>query len=181
MCGKDIWMFCGVKKHDGWGVSLHDLFLTSCCVKAPWLCNLPCGLKQCRLDSFHSITHCPSLCWAGFCFSLNLRLTLFVAGRVWPASGHTARHWPHLPFSACWSRWCSLVTPSTPWWTGEGQGGMRRVAGRQGPRSEWLGAVEGGGGGLSWRSTGLRTGCVEQAAAAQAQAKRTLDTTSANQ
>lgn len=55
MCGRDIRMFCSVKKHDGWGVSLRDLFLTSCCVKAPWLCNLPRGLKQCRLDFFFAL------------------------------------------------------------------------------------------------------------------------------
>lgn len=69
MCRRDIWTLRRVKKHDGRGVSLHDLFLTSCCVKAPWLCNLPCGLKQCRLDFFFfSSSHELSLCWAGVCF-----------------------------------------------------------------------------------------------------------------
>lgn len=41
--------------------------------------------------------------------------------------------------------------------------------------------MEGGGGGLSWRSRGLRTGCAEQAVAAAAQDGRTLATTSADQ
>lgn len=65
---RDIWTFGSVKKHDGQGVSLYDLFLTSCCVKAPWLCNLPCGLKQCRLDFFSPLYLCfhPLLSWCLF-------------------------------------------------------------------------------------------------------------------
>lgn len=189
ICGRDIWMLCSVKKHDGLGVSLHDLFLTSCCVKAPWLCNLPCGLKQCRLDFFFSAsTHFPSLdlslWWAGVCFTLNLLLTLFLVGR---ASTSIRSHGPKPASPAIFCLLEQMAFVCDPFHTfedGEGQGGMRSVAGRQGglAEDEWeVGRCKGGGRGLSWRSTRLRTGCVEQAAAAAAQTERTLAATSADQ
>lgn len=110
-CGRDIWILCSAKKHDGWGVSLHDLFLTSCCVKALWLCNLPCGLKQCRLvffslslylcfhpfsDSWFVTVLSWWLCFLEFSFDL-----VFTGLSVsWPVLGHMSQSWPHLPFSA---------------------------------------------------------------------------------
>ena len=132
MCRRDIWMLRRVKKHDRRGVSLHDLFLTSCCVKAPWLCNLPCGLKQCRLDFFFLLPlmncHCAELVFASPPCESSPDLVFLLVGRARPASGHMAWSRPHLPLSACWSRWRLSVTPSTPWRTRKERGGMRRVA-----------------------------------------------------
>lgn len=141
MCGRDIWMLCSAKKHDGWGVSFHDLFLTSCCVRAPWLCNLPCGLKQCRLVFFLflylSLHPFPDswfvtvLSWC-VCFSPNLLLTLFLVGRAfhgqwrvtWPKAGLTCHFLPEQMAFVC--------DPFHTLEDREGQGGVRRVAGRQG-------------------------------------------------
>lgn len=103
---------------------------------------------------------------------------VFLVGRTRPASGHMARSRPHLPFSACWSRWRLSVTPSTPWRTRKERGGMRRVAGGQ------------RGGALAWSDWKVGMGEAEDSAgdpwslgqvAAAARAERTLATTSADQ
>lgn len=114
------------------------------------------------------------MCSAGVCLALNLFVDLV--------------------FSSIGSRGPKLASPAgfflpeqmafvcDPFHTLEdrqGQGGMRRQAG--GPHSEPLGGVEGGGGGLNWRSRGFRTGCEEQAVAAAAHAEKTLAPTSADQ
>ncbi len=118
-------------------------------------------------------------------FSVNLPLTLVLVGRAWPVSGHMARSWPEAGltchFLPAGADGVCLWIPSTPLRTGRDKD-FGRLAG--GPRSERLGDGEvwkGGGRGLSWRSTGFRTGCMEQAAAAAAQAERTLAATSADQ
>lgn len=180
-------MFCSVKKHDGWGVSLHDLFLTSCCVKAPWLCNLPRGLKQCRLEFFFFFAPSP--------FPLSWFVTVLSWCLFFPESSFDLV-FTRLSVVSIRSRGPKLASPAIfcppeqmafvrgPFHTledREGRGGMRRVAG--GPaKSDWeVRRCGGGGRGLSWGSSRLRTGCVEQAAAAAAQAERTLATTSADQ
>lgn len=134
---------------------------------SPWRRNLPRGLKQCRLDFFPPL----DLCWAGVC--LNLLLTLFFCGSTMATiRSHSLK--PASPAIFCLPEQMAFCLWPLPHLGG--QAGSRR--------SERLGGVEGGGrggGGLSWRSRGLRTGCVEQAVAAAAQDGRILATTSADQ